>query len=165
MKKFVSGIIVGALLFGGVSAFAEDIKSLVGLKVQAETTVSVDGQTLTGIIVDGKTYASVRAIGESVGYTVTIDGKKVNLKVGDSVLTTNSFRGYTKEQLQKELDTTKSLLSSYNEALGSIKSSIDSGKYDGEELQYLNDKYKQLTDRITKAEQSIQDIQAKLAEL
>ncbi|MGG4217320.1 hypothetical protein ABEW32_03700 [Paenibacillus jamilae] len=83
MKKIVAGFLAGALFTIGAGAFADEIESLVGKKVQSETSVSVNGKELDkAIVVEGKSYAPVRSIGEAAGYTVTVDGKNVVLKDG-----------------------------------------------------------------------------------
>ncbi|MNO55431.1 hypothetical protein D3C76_459230 [compost metagenome] len=79
MKKFITGIVVGALLFGAVPAFAAQVKSLVGQKVTAEYTVTVNGKTLEdkGIVVNGRTNAPVRAISDAIGADLKVEGKTI----------------------------------------------------------------------------------------
>ncbi|WP_339297567.1 hypothetical protein MKY92_21675 [Paenibacillus sp. FSL R5-0623] len=60
----IAGFLAGAVFLLSATAFANDIKSLVGKKIQGEAVVELNGQALdTAIIVDGKSYAPVRAIG------------------------------------------------------------------------------------------------------
>ncbi|MGR6546263.1 hypothetical protein [Paenibacillus tundrae] len=78
MKKYVAGFLAGAVFVLSASAFADDIKSLVGKKIQGEAVVELKGQALdTAIIVDGKSYAPVRSIGEAAGYEVSMQDKKI----------------------------------------------------------------------------------------
>ncbi|MNO44243.1 hypothetical protein D3C76_344800 [compost metagenome] len=79
MKKFIAGIVVGALLFGAVPAFAAQVKSLVGQKVTAEYTVTVNGKTLEdkGVVVNGRTNAPVRAISDALGADLLVEGKSI----------------------------------------------------------------------------------------
>lgn len=87
MKKFISGIIVGALLFTGASAFADSV-SLIGQKVQGLFTVEKAGTKIAdAVIINGTAYAPVRAVSEATGTTLTVEGKKIimgDVVVGDA---------------------------------------------------------------------------------
>jgi len=71
MKKVISGIVIGALLFGAIPAIAATT-SMIGKKVSQEVVIIRDGvkSTKPAIIIDGVTYAPVREVAESVGYSV-----------------------------------------------------------------------------------------------
>lgn len=89
MKKFISGIIVGALLFTGASAFADSI-SLVGQKVLVQGLFSIEknGKKVDdAIIINSTAYAPVRSVSEATGATLTLEGKKIIMSdtvVGDA---------------------------------------------------------------------------------
>lgn len=71
MKKIVAGFLAGALFTIGAGAFADEIQSLVGKKIQGETAVLVNGKSIDkAIVVEGKSYAPVRSIGEAAGMKV-----------------------------------------------------------------------------------------------
>ncbi len=76
MKKFVMGLILGAGLAFTFSAQADEIKSFVGLTVQNELPVTIDGEVIadSGLIINNKGYLPMRAIGEAVGFEVGFDG-------------------------------------------------------------------------------------------
>lgn len=78
MKKFVSGIIVGALLFAGASAFA-DSTVLTGKKVSGMYVIEKrsGGKIADAAIIDGTAYAPVRAVAEATGAKLTVEGKKI----------------------------------------------------------------------------------------
>ncbi|WP_342439348.1 hypothetical protein NSS79_10755 [Paenibacillus sp. FSL L8-0436] len=77
MKKFVSGLIVGVLLFAGASAFA-DSSSLIGQKVQGLFSIERNGTKVAdAVVINGSTYAPVRAIAEATGSKLTVEGKKI----------------------------------------------------------------------------------------
>lgn len=79
MKKFISGLIVGALLFSGVSVFADSI-SLVGQKVLVQGLFSIEknGKKVDdAIIINSTAYAPVRSVSEATGATLTVEGKKI----------------------------------------------------------------------------------------
>lgn len=73
MKKFVyvaSGMLLGiALALPLGSAFADQIKSVVGTKITGQYTVTVNGQQLSdpAIVAEGKSYAPVRSLVSAVG--------------------------------------------------------------------------------------------------
>ncbi|OMD21165.1 hypothetical protein [Paenibacillus odorifer] len=77
MKKFISGVIVGALLFSGVTVFA-DSASLIGQKVQGLFTIEKNGKKVDdAIIINGTAYAPVRSVAEASGAKLTVEGKKI----------------------------------------------------------------------------------------
>lgn len=79
MKKFVSGIIVGAFLFAGVSAFA-DSSSLIGQKVQGLFVVEKGGNKIAdAVIINGSAYAPVRAVSQAAGVGLTVEGKTIKM--------------------------------------------------------------------------------------
>lgn len=79
MKKFVSGVIVGAFLFAGVSAFA-DSSSLIGQKVQGLFAVEKGGTKIAdAVIINGSAYAPVRAVSQAAGVGLTVEGKTIKM--------------------------------------------------------------------------------------
>ncbi|RXZ83367.1 hypothetical protein EBB07_06015 [Paenibacillaceae bacterium] len=88
MKKFISGIVVGAMIFTGISVSAAEIKSkLIGKKVQATMIVTIDGKLVDkdAIVINGASYLPVRAI------TDAIEGKIISVKDGKIELVTNDL--------------------------------------------------------------------------
>ncbi|WP_339314636.1 DUF4352 domain-containing protein [Paenibacillus sp. FSL R10-2734] len=76
MKKFISGFVAGALLFGGASAFAAS--GLLGQKVQGVFTVEKDGAKIAeAAIINGSAYAPLRAVADATGTEIGIQGKKI----------------------------------------------------------------------------------------
>ncbi|WP_240927431.1 hypothetical protein [Paenibacillus thiaminolyticus] len=72
MKKWtylVSGIAIGALVATAGSAFADQVKSMIGKKVTAEYTVVVNGKELEdkGAVIEGRTNVPVRGISNALG--------------------------------------------------------------------------------------------------
>ncbi|OMD44298.1 hypothetical protein [Paenibacillus odorifer] len=103
MKKFVSGVIVGALLFGGASVFA-DSASLIGQKVQGLFTVEKGGAKVAdAIIINGSAYAPVRAISEATGTKLTIEGKKIIMGETATVTVTPDKSAELKAEYDKTL--------------------------------------------------------------
>ncbi len=81
MRKYIIGFMAGVILTFASSAYGAELVSMVGKKVQGEANVSVDGVDVGQIvIIEGKSYAPVRAIGESAGYSISLNGKNVILE-------------------------------------------------------------------------------------
>ncbi|WP_433618793.1 copper amine oxidase [Paenibacillus cellulositrophicus] len=121
MKKWtylLSGVVIGAIIATSSSAFAAQVKSLVGKKVTGEYTVVVDGKTLIdkGAVIDSKANAPVRALSEALGADVQVSGKTISITSADEPVTTtdpssgsstsvpanstqNKYMGGTKESL------------------------------------------------------------------
>lgn len=72
------GLIIGLMLSFTATTYADDIKSLVGVKIQGETPVIANGKDVgNAIIVDGKSYAPVRSISEAAGFEVKVENKQI----------------------------------------------------------------------------------------
>ncbi|QYK62577.1 2,' 3'-cyclic nucleotide 2'-phosphodiesterase [Paenibacillus sp. S25] len=84
MKKWsylLSGVLIGAIVASAGSAFADQIKSLVGEKVAGEYAVKVNGNSLAenAIVVDGKAHVPLRAVTDSLGADLKLDGKTIQI--------------------------------------------------------------------------------------
>ncbi|MHA6530175.1 hypothetical protein [Paenibacillus sp. BAC0078] len=114
MKKFISGVIVGALIFGGVSAFADGV-GLVGKKVSGTYTVVKDGKKIAdAAIIDGSAYAPVRAISEAAGVPLSVKGKEI-LMQGSNVVEGNVGQDATKEEIIAAIEKKKEQIKTLNE--------------------------------------------------
>ncbi|KWX73879.1 hypothetical protein [Paenibacillus jilunlii] len=101
MKKFISGFVVGALLFGGVSAFAAS--SLIGQKVQGLFTIEKGGTKVAeAVIINGSAYAPVRAVAEATGASLTVEGKKIIMSSENEKVPTAASNTKTLAELQAE---------------------------------------------------------------
>ncbi|MBW4083535.1 hypothetical protein [Paenibacillus sp. S150] len=95
MKKFISGVIVGSLLFASASVFA-DSASLIGQKVQGLFSVEKGGVKVSdAVIINGSAYAPVRAVAEAADVNLTVKGKTIimetkNQETASSSVTSNS---------------------------------------------------------------------------
>lgn len=78
MRKYVIGAIAGAVLSLSATAFAAEVSTMIGKKVQGEVQIVQDGKKIdSAIIVDGKSYAPVRSIMQSAGYNVEFGGSQI----------------------------------------------------------------------------------------
>lgn len=84
MKKFVSGVIVGLLLFSGASVFADSV-NLVGQKVQGLFSVEKGGKKIAdAVIINGSTYAPVKALADATGAKLDVKGKTITVQENES---------------------------------------------------------------------------------
>ncbi|QOH62403.1 2,' 3'-cyclic nucleotide 2'-phosphodiesterase [Paenibacillus polymyxa] len=98
MKKWsylLSGVLIGAVVATASSSFADQVKSLVGEKVAGEYAVKVNGNSLVenAIVVDGKAHVPLRAVTDSLGASLKVEGKTVEITAGNTAetpKTTNS---------------------------------------------------------------------------
>lgn len=95
MKRFVAGVIIGALVMLSASAFA-DSAGLVGQKVQGLFTVEKSGTKIAdAVIINGSAYAPVRAVAEAAGAKLTVEGKKIIMEeasVGTQEITASELK-------------------------------------------------------------------------
>ncbi|MCM3208484.1 hypothetical protein [Paenibacillus illinoisensis] len=119
MKKLVyiaSGMLLGVILALPLgSAFADQIKSVVGMKITGQYTVKVNGKQLAdpAIVAEGKSYAPVRSLVGAVGTgEIIVDNteKTIDITVESDVpqtsaqetpvqSDTNPYVGLSKEKL------------------------------------------------------------------
>lgn len=85
MKKFVAGVIVGALFMVSAQAFGDSV-NFVGKKVAKESVVKVNGEDAgKAIIVDNKSFVPVRDISEKIGATISFEkGGAIALSINQS---------------------------------------------------------------------------------
>jgi hypothetical protein len=78
MKKYVIGAVVGCLLSIGVTAYGEEVKSLVGRQIEGQFTVNLNGGNLENkaIVIDGTSYLPVREVSEKLNLNVEFDPEK-----------------------------------------------------------------------------------------
>ncbi|KAG3046004.1 hypothetical protein PC121_g20946 [Phytophthora cactorum] len=165
MKKYIAGFLAGAVFVLSATAFADDIKSLVGKKIQGEAVVELNGQALdTAIIVDGKSYAPVRVIGEAAGYDVSMQNKKIIL--GEKATAATPGKGPSVEEqkaklgerianAKKRIDDTKLLLN------GMVQETQKPGYVDRGEQVFIDNYNKTITEQQT----LLADLEAQLAAL
>ncbi|MDF9845168.1 MULTISPECIES: hypothetical protein [unclassified Paenibacillus] len=84
MKKFISGVIVGVLLFASASAFADSV-GIFGKKVTGIYTIMQDGKKVAEAgIINGSAYAPVRAVSDAVGASLTVEGRTIIIESGSA---------------------------------------------------------------------------------
>lgn len=97
MKKVFLGIIIGFCLSFSITAYAQEIQSMIGKLVSGQFPVIVDGETLVNpaIVVEGTSYLPVRSFGEKMGYKVIFDTEgKVLLETMKTTVITPTNNGW-----------------------------------------------------------------------
>ena len=76
MKRgnFIAGLLLGAMLFGGTTAFAAGVIATSFSELDQRVTLNGKEITLTGYNINGNNYFKLRDIGEAVGFGVTWEG-------------------------------------------------------------------------------------------
>lgn len=129
MKKWsylLSGILIGAVVATTGSVFADQIKSMVGQTVAGEYSVKVNGNSLTenAIVVDGKAHVPLRAVSDSLGAGVKVDGKTIQI---DTQASAKSLVE-TQNTSQQESENNQIYTQNIEARIASIKSDKSFGK-------------------------------------
>lgn len=79
MKKFVVGVIVGALLAFSPQVYSAAV-NMVGKKVDGELEVKLNGKSIgKAAVIEGKSLLPVRAIADEMGLDIKVDKKEVTI--------------------------------------------------------------------------------------
>ncbi|OMF39762.1 2,' 3'-cyclic nucleotide 2'-phosphodiesterase [Paenibacillus peoriae] len=148
MKKWsylLSGVLIGAIVASAGSAFADQIKSLVGEKVAGEYAVKVNGNSLAenAIVVDGKAHVPLRAVTDSLGADLKLDGKTIQIST-DSPTVASTTSASSPEK---------------NSNLDKVEKG---GKYIGWSIERLEQRKNELEKYISESENSKQKLSKEL---
>lgn len=105
MKKILIGMVIGFILSFSFTAYAAEIKDIVGRKIQGMFPVKIDGKMLEvpAIVIDGTSYLPLKLTAQTLGYDVSFDkvkGIELKSKGGETVATQG-----TKEWLIEKIKT------------------------------------------------------------
>lgn len=93
VKKLLIGIMIGLIMSVPVTAFADEIQSMIGKVVEGTFPLKIDGQRAERdvLVIDGTSYIPVRAASELFGYDVLFnpEGEVVLQKKGASARQVN----------------------------------------------------------------------------
>lgn len=147
MRKFIMGVIVGALLFSGAQVFADQI-SRVGKKVGSEAELYLDGKRMSDvIIVDKQSYAPIRELAEGLGRSVMYNPSETGKK---AVISLSVSEDQSKERIK-----------SITERISIIENEIESIEQNGDELkQKFEDLVKKDPNLGDQVSQTLSDDQA-----
>ncbi|MEK3796108.1 hypothetical protein MKX42_30665 [Paenibacillus sp. FSL R7-0204] len=171
MKKFISGFVAGALLFGGVSVFAAS--GLIGQKVEGLYSIEKGGAKVAdAVIINGSAYAPIRAVSAATGATLSVEGKKIIMSVSSDAdnLLPDSVKISTLNNkitvLQAEIDRATGGINGYESMINMIKNAPG---YDAiahrEKLDQLESKIAGEQQIIDKSKNEISDLNAQIAAL
>lgn len=164
MKKFITGIVVGALLFGAVPAFANSVKSLIGTKVTGIYTVEQDGKKLTdGVVINGSAYVPVRAIAEATGTGLTVEGKTIILEGKSKMPQQTVINNTKKDRLIEDLKSREAHAARYKEVIKQTEDEIAETQ-DKAKIEGLEAYKKDIQERLLNVEKAIAEIKTELGE-
>ncbi|EJW14459.1 hypothetical protein M5X00_30015 [Paenibacillus alvei] len=99
MKKFITGVIVGALIMVSPQVYGA-ASSIIGKKVDGELVVKIDGkQAGKAAVVDGKSYLPVRDVVNELGLKIKVENKEV--------IITSTSEDKIAEEVKKQVDAMK----------------------------------------------------------
>ncbi|BFH71208.1 hypothetical protein J27TS7_58960 [Paenibacillus dendritiformis] len=99
MKKFISGVIVGALIMLSPQVYGA-ASSVIGKKIDGEMIVKIDGkQAGTAAVVEGKSYLPVRDVAKELGLNIKVENKEVVI--------TSTDNDKIAEEVKKQIDAMK----------------------------------------------------------
>lgn len=100
MKKFVVGVIVGALLAFSPQVYSAAV-DMVGKKVDGELEVKLNGKSIgKAAVIEGKSLLPVRAIVDGMGLDVKVEKKEV-------IITSNDKSNEIADEVKKQIDEIK----------------------------------------------------------
>lgn len=130
MKKWMyifGGFLLGVVVaLSSTSAYAA-VQSMIGKKVTGEMNVIVNGQALNdkGAVIEGTTNAPVRALANSLGVDLIVEGKNIYIN------TVESSNGQTKEELLKEKERIETSIKSTESEIEKTKDKMEQSKIPG----------------------------------
>lgn len=165
----LSGLLAGALIFGGGSALAA-VKSLVGSKVTGVYTVNkADGTKVAdGAVINGSAYVPVRAVSEAVGVSLKVEGRTITIEgnstpqiVGEKDALSPEALEWANEIGRKHGDilSWKSMIKAEQEALKSYEESRAAAEKGASEAPFL---VEGIDANIAKTKARIAEYQAKI---
>lgn len=182
MKKVVVSFLAGAVFATSATVFADNVKSLVGRKVQAETDVMLNGQKIdTAVAINGKSYAPVRSIAEAAGLDVNYRNGRIEL---DTVRDVSGYSApqtppMSKERIEKRLEEARQMLRTHEDTIKTLETdggierawkAVDIAlsepeKYSADEVEYFRRYAEQAEQRLETAYKHKAELEAEIAEL
>lgn len=123
MKKYFVGFLAGVLLTFSMSVYADDIKSLIGQKVQGTVSVVVNGAKVKdGVIINSTSYAPVRSLTEAAGLDVGFEKGVVTVNdTAGMVNVTGKPKVWTAEQIDSNITSLNDLKKIYTDQIDRYK--------------------------------------------
>jgi hypothetical protein len=129
MRKYLIGIIIGIALSLTATTYAEDIKSMIGQKIQGEFPVKINGTELEkhAIVIDGTSYLPNRAIADALDMDIKFDadlGIELNKKENPTIMEPQQETILTPSQSSNpgyELEKTNGSIKGFNQLLSGLE--------------------------------------------
>ncbi|MNW44382.1 hypothetical protein D3C74_216160 [compost metagenome] len=139
MKKWayiITAFILGVVVASSAGDVSAQVKSLIGKKVTGEMTVIVNDQKLLdkGAVIDGKTNAPVRALADSLGAELKVEGNTIYISSVESEANqlneedSNKYSRMTKVQLEEKKGTLEKQIETLNSGKKEILDLIEKTK-------------------------------------
>ncbi|MMZ63384.1 hypothetical protein D1872_256340 [compost metagenome] len=139
MKKWsyiIIAFLLGVVVSSSSGVVSAQVKSLIGKKVTGEMTVFVNDQKLLekGAVIDGKTNAPVRALADSLGVELKVEGNTIYISSVESGANqpneedSNKYSRMTKVQLEEKKLTLEKQIETLNSGKKEILDLIEKTK-------------------------------------
>lgn len=178
MKKWMYlliGVVIGAVVATTGSAFADQVKSMVGKQVAGEYSVNVNGNALAenAIVVEGKAHVPLRAVSDSLGANIMVNGKTIQIttdstsqtesKTVEGKATSGKYANWSKAMLEENKSKLEGYISNVEEELN--KTTINLEKTEESKATIDFPKTLEITNKnIEDMKKSIQESEALLAD-
>ncbi|MEE4566818.1 MULTISPECIES: 2,' 3'-cyclic nucleotide 2'-phosphodiesterase [Paenibacillus] len=187
MKKWsylLIGLLIGVVFATTGNAFADQIKSMVGQTVAGEYSVKVNGNSLSenAIVVDGKAHVPLRAVTDSLGASLKVDGKTIQIESSENSSSkqtdnmaqsvSNKYQGWPISKLEDRKSELEKFVTDSEKDKESMLKSLEKyskfkTEYSGNEklMEKLDSETKDTEERIKAAENNIAKYKSDLAEV
>jgi hypothetical protein len=172
MKRFITGFLCGALLFGGTAVLADSV-SMVGKIVDGEVSVFYNDEPLAAkaITVEGTSYLPVRTVGNTLGAQIDYrDGAIYVEKTDDyEAIKTQVMNDIKlemrKEELRDEIAKLYAAVENQREQITELERGIEISEKQGGYTPSLIQAKQIIESSIQVNIQKIKELEAELAEL
>ncbi|MEC0136114.1 2,' 3'-cyclic nucleotide 2'-phosphodiesterase [Paenibacillus macerans] len=187
MKKWMYlliGVVMGAVVTTTGSAFADQVKSMVGKQVAGEYNVNVNGNALAenAIVVEGKAHVPLRAVSDSLGANIVVNGKTIQITtntadqtesafVSEDKATSGKFANWPKDELEERKAKLEGYIINAEEGkektrinLERVEKSKDSSDFP-KTLEITNKNIERMKQSIKESEAAIAEYKAELQEV
>lgn len=172
MKKLsyvFMGMLLGIALAISASAYADDIKSLVGLKVGSVWELRVDGETVGQVpIIKGSSYGPIRQIAEIAGLDVDFEPGVVLLESISEEVTGATGTPRSKDDVLNDIANINYQISGAETNVKTLAFTAGSDvqkDLSPDVAQFWMDEYNKAVNRLTELEAEKADLEAELAAL
>jgi len=173
--KNLLGLVISFVLGVSVAAFGQDvyaqINSMIGKKVTGEYTVIVNGETLSdkGAIIDGRANVPVRALSESLGADIKVEGKTIMVTAEETPVNNQVVlldgKYYTKYDLLNEQKKVTDVLEHLNNSIEKEEAKTESmSEQTGVVKQVWEDGLKSLREKVDQNTLKLNNINEALKE-